>query len=193
MGLKFKELAEALKSAVSRPYTVRYPYIPSPPPESYRGRPEFQDKCMGCGACAEVCPPKAITVSDEADTRTIEIAYGHCIGCGQCVSSCPVEGIRMTTNYTVFSSPEGGPKASVKRTLVRCAECGEVITTLDHLRWLIERLGSLSFSNSTLLSVWQAFAEGIKPEEIQGGPIKPLCPKCRRKLVLSEHGWRAKY
>ncbi len=193
MGLKLKELAEALKSAVSRPFTVRYPATPSPPPESYRGRPEFQDKCMGCGACAEVCPSKAITVSDDADTRTIEVSYGRCIGCGQCASSCPVEGIKLTTQYTVFAGPEGEPRNSVKRALVRCTECGAVITTFDHLRWLTEKLGNLSFSNLTLLATIQAISAGVKPEEVQGGPIRPVCPKCRRKLVLSEHGWRAKY
>ena len=48
------------------------------------------DKCVGCGACAELCPMEAITVEDvavvDADT---------CVSCGACTSYCPNDAIEV--------------------------------------------------------------------------------------------------
>ena len=41
-------------------------------------------KCIGCGACRDVCPTRAIFVDKVAlvDSR-------RCIGCGRCIDGCP--------------------------------------------------------------------------------------------------------
>jgi ferredoxin len=152
--------------------------------DTYRGRPEFQDTCIGCGACSEVCPTGAITVKDQGQERVIELDFGKCIRCGQCASACPVEGVKITTAGGIFTKGQERV-ATVKRELVRCENCGEVVTTVDHLRWMVERLGVLSFSNPTLIKFTAA--------QDSGGPFKLLCPRCRRVESLSDHGWRAKY
>jgi hydrogenase-4 component H len=152
--------------------------------QTYRGRPQFQDACIGCGACAEVCPPKAIQVKDQGEEREIELDFGKCIRCGQCASACPVEGIKVTPTDGVFVRGEER-KSVVKRKLVRCENCGQPITTIDHFRWMVERLGTLSFSNPTLIR----FATATD----SAGPFRILCPRCRRLEYLSDHGWRAKY
>jgi len=67
---------EAFFSLFKKPFTVKYPFEPSPPPDGFRGRTEFTDECVGCGACAAVCPPKAITITDEGTKRVIRIDHG---------------------------------------------------------------------------------------------------------------------
>ena len=46
------------------------------------------DECTGCGACADVCPPHAITVDDFA-----VIDKDKCVECGACVDECPSSAI----------------------------------------------------------------------------------------------------
>ena len=59
-------LKQAVQAALSPPYTTKFPAEPYRPIESFRGRPRFNESaCIGCGACAEVCPPKCIDVVDD--------------------------------------------------------------------------------------------------------------------------------
>ena len=46
------------------------------------------DDCVGCGACADVCPQDAISVDDIA-----VIDAGKCVDCGACVDECPAGAI----------------------------------------------------------------------------------------------------
>jgi Na+-translocating ferredoxin:NAD+ oxidoreductase subunit B len=51
-----------------------------------------EDKCIGCGTCAEErCQVGAI----EEEGDTYRIVEEKCIGCGLCVRSCPAEAIQM--------------------------------------------------------------------------------------------------
>jgi len=49
-----------------------------------------KNKCIGCGACLNVCPVGAITVKD----GQAEIDQNKCIRCGKCRVICPQEAIR---------------------------------------------------------------------------------------------------
>ena len=64
---------------------------------SYASAPTFSgghfidpEKCVGCGACKEVCPVDAI--SEVNGTCMIDASL--CVACGACAGFCPVEAIR---------------------------------------------------------------------------------------------------
>lgn len=50
------------------------------------------DECIGCGACAEICPVDAVSMIDEK----AEVDLDWCIGCGVCAVSCPADAISIT-------------------------------------------------------------------------------------------------
>lgn len=77
----------------TRPAPTRPPPLT---PVQRRPRPALrapqvdQDKCTGCGECAEICSVDAISVQTVA---TIDAT--SCILCGACVFNCPEQAIDM--------------------------------------------------------------------------------------------------
>ena len=189
----------AIRSLLGRPYTSPFPagepYEPSP---RFRGRPRYdKDECIGCGACAEVCPAKCIDVVDDVSsdppTRKLLQHLDSCIWCGQCERYCTTEkGIKQTTEYDfVGFGPQDFEEPCDKELLV-CECCGEIIGPKDQIRWLARRLGPLSFANPTLMLVSHkelaVVDEGVKtdPEQhLRGDRLTVQCPKCRRKAVFA--------
>lgn len=65
-------------------------------PESIRPKPEvqfFPSRCIGCGACVEVCPEGAQTF-DEHGIRVFD--HEKCVACGKCVDVCYAEALVFT-------------------------------------------------------------------------------------------------
>jgi ferredoxin len=49
------------------------------------------DECIGCGACADICPVDAVEMADERPV----VDPNWCIGCGVCAVSCPADVISI--------------------------------------------------------------------------------------------------
>jgi len=65
---KLRELKEAVRALIKGPYTSKFPYKPHVPYERFRGRPKFNTEfCIGCTACAQVCPTGAIQFKDVSE------------------------------------------------------------------------------------------------------------------------------
>ncbi len=84
---------------------VTEPYPKQPGVEGGRGRPWIDlDRCDTTGACAEVCPSGAITLSPAPSTpRRWQLDVARCVFCGLCEEACPKGAIAMTGEFELAS------------------------------------------------------------------------------------------
>jgi len=199
---KVRELVEAIKALLTGPYTLKKPMEPA---VRFRGKPEYSDEgCIGCAACALVCPGRVIEVVDviaeDKATRKMVLHLDECHYCGQCSALCTTRdddppGIKHTTKYDLASFDRSDMISSAKeKELALCETCGDVVTTKAHLEWLARRLGPLAFSNPTLFVASlknMGFSEDVLGTVKDGllkrsDRIKVLCSKCRRNTTIEK-------
>ncbi len=95
-----------------------------------------QGKCIGCGTCANICPTKAIQVTDHDNVRTItirdEVIGQHplerCEGCGQMVA---------TPRFLEHVHQRTAPHPDVKEHHRYCPACAKIFS--DRIRRLGEK------------------------------------------------------
>jgi len=197
---KLRELGEAVKAVFRGPSTTRFPAEPYEAPKGFRGKPKYDEKeCIGCGACAEVCPSQCIIRTDDLaaspPVRRFELHFDACIYCGQCELNCTTEtGIRLSTEYDLACFDRSKCIEAVEKALVLCEVCGAAIGCRDHLLWVAERLGAKRYANPTLILLADGEL-GLVTGESRRDPDRPLdrsdtlrvlCPTCRRTAVLRE-------
>ncbi|HPP66509.1 MAG TPA: 4Fe-4S dicluster domain-containing protein [bacterium] len=198
---KIRELKEAIKSLISKPYTTKFPYVGHVPFEKFRGKPQFNsDRCVGCGACAIVCPAKAIEVEDMIDKNTptgirrLTHYAGRCIFCGQCEANCIADnlGIKLTNQFDLAYFNSGQDSHFIDTELVICQACGRIIAAKKHLIWTIKKIGHLSFAQGILLNINQEMIQvysEISDRTVSKPPrytdiFKIICPQCRREIFI---------
>ena len=197
---KIRELAEAIRAIVRGPYTSRFPKEPHVPHRNFRGQPRFdEEKCVGCLACEEICPVEAIAhrdvLSDDGPPRRVMIHYTDtCIFCGECEAACIAdhEGIRLSNEWELSFFDRSEAYETIEKELVLCEICGDVIATRDHLLWISEKLGELTYSSPTLyltrlreLGIADPNLLEIAKDDWRSDRVKVLCARCRRKTTLS--------
>jgi hydrogenase-4 component H len=156
---------------------------------------------VGCGACGEVCPAGAIQIKDMISEETgkmvryIERNWGQCIFCSQCYVYCITKkGIYLDPDFEKSTLERGDFINSHEKELLLCERCSAVITAVDHVRWINDKLGELAFANPTLMI--QKYSDLKLVEEGTGeNPrdtlerdkfMKILCPNCRASFILSD-------
>jgi len=197
---KIRELAEAIKAIIKGPYTSKFPKQPHTPHPNFRGQPKFDEKkCVGCLACEEVCPVEAIAhkdlVEDKSNPKRTMIHYTDtCIFCGQCEAACIAdhEGIKLSNDWELSFFDRKESYETIEKELQLCEVCGSVIACKDHLKWISEKIGELTYSSPTLyLSRLKSL--GIIDENIiavlkdygRSDRVKILCARCRKETTLT--------
>jgi ech hydrogenase subunit F len=88
----------ALRWALTKPPTTRYPFEPRQAIEGSRGTLLFtRDTCVFCNVCAKKCPTGAIYVNRTEKKWGIDRLL--CITCGYCVDVCPKDSLALGTDH----------------------------------------------------------------------------------------------
>jgi hydrogenase-4 component H len=198
---KVRELGEAIRALLKGPFTTRFPFEKPEIIPEFRGFPRFvEEKCIRCGACAEVCPADVILVEEIERKgklyRRIRFRYDICQLCGQCGALCTTGvGIEFTNEYAKNTFNRDEAINEVEDEIVLCWKCGKPITTVKHLKWIADKIGEKAYANPTLLLV-KLREDGIITEDkdldelvemMREDIYKILCPDCRRASYMKEN------
>ncbi|HNR42750.1 MAG TPA: 4Fe-4S dicluster domain-containing protein [Bacteroidales bacterium] len=195
---KIRELREAVVSLFTPAYTSKFPAEPHVPFEKFRGKPVVDDaNCVGCETCTNVCPPGAITFTDdkEKQIRILRRDYGKCIFCGQCQDHCITgKGVILSDKiYDIAVFDRDKVVEYQEKELVICRNCSAVITTREHLCHMHRKLGPRAFSsilNLNMLNEKLRLSEGQDTEVEIADELKRkdmfnvICPNCLRQVLV---------
>jgi len=138
-------------------------------PEDFRGRHEIDsEKCMGCGACAQVCSSDAIDVLEENGKRIIKVDYGHCSFCAFCQDECPTEAIKLTREYHLLTDNRETTNVTNEVDLRTCSSCNKYFVPDSQIEWAIRRV-------EENVPEFKEFTEQLKS-------VVEICTECRREI-----------
>jgi len=197
---KVREVGEAIKALIKGPYTSPFPKEPHVPHPNFRGQPKFdEERCVGCLACESVCPVEAIDHKDvtegEGPPRRVMIhCTDTCIFCGECEAACIAdhEGIKLSTDWELAFFERAEAYETIEKDLQLCEICGAPVACKDHLLWIAQKLGELTYSSPTLylsrlktLGVVDDNLVAAARDQGRADRVKILCARCRRQTTLT--------
>jgi formate hydrogenlyase subunit 6/NADH:ubiquinone oxidoreductase subunit I len=118
----FEVIARNLKRS---PLTLRFPKRVALPP-GFRGLVQLDpERCIGCGTCAYVCAPDAISVTVGETHYDWAYEPGRCTFCGRCVDFCPTQALTMEGQRPpIYTQPEAMQQTQ-HLAYPRCPACGQ--------------------------------------------------------------------
>ncbi|WP_099210042.1 4Fe-4S dicluster domain-containing protein [Thermococcus henrietii] len=128
--LKKWDRFEVEKFSKKAPVTTPYPFIDIEKPPEYRGIPHINpEKCIGCGACVNACPPDALILEwdKEHGVKRLTFNAARCIRCHRCVEVCPTGAMEPTTRFEIATDNKEDLVEVVEHKLAYCEECGEYL------------------------------------------------------------------
>jgi hydrogenase-4 component H len=135
-------------------------------------------------------------ITDGGEPKRVLYHYTDtCIFCGTCELACIAdnEGIKLSNDWELaFFDRKNESFETIEKELQLCEICGEVIACKDHLKWISERIGELSYSSPTLyfsrlkeLGVIDDNIASALRDSGRSDRFKILCARCRRETTLT--------
>ena len=133
-------------------------------PDGFRGIIQHDAPlCTGCGTCAYVCAPRAITLDMKGEAAvTWKFSAGQCSFCGLCVQYCPTHAITNPGGLPSVTGDQSQLRVAHEVTYQSCAECGRPTMPLP------------------AAALRQTYTGGMTDTAVAG---PALCEACRRKAA----------
>ena len=133
------ELKEAFIALKDKTLTLPKPGKATHPLPSPQQKMLISDKkCFGCGACAAVCPARAISLVENKKHRTVTITVANCIYCGLCIDACPEDALSLGAGDELSALTKDHLHHELKIKLARCEHCRTITGTQKSLHKVIK-------------------------------------------------------
>jgi formate hydrogenlyase subunit 6/NADH:ubiquinone oxidoreductase subunit I len=110
-------------------------------PQGFRGDPHVdQAKCVGCGACANVCPADAIEIVGSGTERIVRFKREDCIFCATCQDVCPSEAVELRAGEKAWFREKGASRSEARLELRTCLLCGTPFLPDAQLNWAMSKV-----------------------------------------------------